>query len=503
MANPQTDRSRHVGVIIAPDRLSVALRFYEGGDPTLPAREEILEALEGYHVATGRAAVDRVDKFLCLLGSHELLEEEFVVAEGKAPVEGEDEEFILDEAYANREQNWLLDAPVNYYKFSAIVTVEAETVIGRIPPRVPSESGIDVLGNEIRPLREPQPMELDATVQRSSKDGGQIVANISGRVAIDKNRLTIREALIIQGDVNFETCNINSRVDVDVKGSMLDRFEVNLGGTITVHGVIEAANVTAKSDIFVCGGIMGRHSGLVLACGEVVARFAHEADLVADGPIKIHSELTACRVQTEDSLIAEHASVIGGYVFAREGVTIGTLGSDAYVPTHVIVGFHPRVLREATKFSTTLHRQRKELARQRRVMEAPSSDEKRLNEEQLKECADLHVKSASLEFEIDDVESKRLQLLADARAQNSPAVRVLGEVYPGTTISIGWHRTTIKRELKGPVSIEIREIDEDVTFVAVNQVTGTLDHLETEEVSADDLLAGLQRDEASKVELAT
>ncbi|MCH8964471.1 MAG: DUF342 domain-containing protein [Planctomycetes bacterium] len=490
-------------MIIAPDKLSAAIRFCDGGDPTPPTQEEILEALEGQHVAAGPEVVDRVDEFLRLLSSDEVPEEEFMVAEGGAPVEGEDEEFTLDEAYAHQEQNWQLDAPINYYKFSAIVTVEAETVIGRIPPLVPSESGIDVLGAEIRPQREPQPMELDATVRRSSEDGSQIIANISGRVVIDKKQLSIREALLIHGDVDFETCNINSRVDVDVKGSVLDRFEVNSGGTITIGGVIEAAKVTAKSDIFVCGGIMGRHSGLVFACGEIVARFAHEADLVADGSIKIHSELMACRVQTEDSLIAEHGSVIGGYIYAREGVTIGTLGSDAYVPTNVIVGFHPRVLREATKFSATMKREQKELERQRRVMEALSVDEKRLNEEQLRECADLHVKSAALEFKIADVEAERSQLLADARAQNSPAVRVLSIVYPGTTISIGWHTTTIKHELKGPVSIELREIDEDVTFVAVNQLTGTVDHLETEEVSADDLLAGLQRDDVTKIELPT
>ena len=78
---------------------------------------------------------------------------------------------------------------------------------------------------------------------------------------------------------------------------------------------------------------------------------------------------------------------------------------------------------------------------------------------------------------------------------------MLSVVYPGTTISIGWHTTTIKRELKGSISIELREIDEVATFVAVNQVTGMIDHLETEEVSADDLLTGLQRNDATKVEL--
>ncbi len=85
----------------------------------------------------------------------------------------------------------------------------------------------------------------------------------------------------------------------------------------------------------------------------------------------------------------------------------------------------------------------------------------------------------------------------------SDGQRVLSIVYPGTTISIGWHVTTINNALRGPVSIELRKIDEDVTFVAVNQVTGTVDHLETREISADDLLTGLQRDDGAKVALST
>ena len=83
MANPQTDRSRLIGVIIAPDRLSAAIRFCDGGDPTPPTREEILEALEEHRVTAGPEVVDRVGEFLSLLSSEELPEEEFVVAEGR------------------------------------------------------------------------------------------------------------------------------------------------------------------------------------------------------------------------------------------------------------------------------------------------------------------------------------------------------------------------------------------------------------------------------------
>ena len=84
MADSQADRSRHIGVIIAPDKLSAAIRFCDGGDPTPPTQEEILEALEGQHVAAGPEVVDRVDEFLRLLSSDEVPEEEFMVAEGGA-----------------------------------------------------------------------------------------------------------------------------------------------------------------------------------------------------------------------------------------------------------------------------------------------------------------------------------------------------------------------------------------------------------------------------------
>ena len=53
MENPQKDRSRHIGVIIAPDKLSAAIRFCDGGDPTPPTWEEISEALEGHRVVCG------------------------------------------------------------------------------------------------------------------------------------------------------------------------------------------------------------------------------------------------------------------------------------------------------------------------------------------------------------------------------------------------------------------------------------------------------------------
>ncbi len=70
----------------------------------------------------------------------------------------------------------------------------------------------------------------------------------------------------------------------------------------------------------------------------------------------------ACRAQTDDSPTAEHGSVFGGYVHARERVTVGASGSDAHVPTNVNVGFHPRVLQEAIESSTTLKRQQADFA---------------------------------------------------------------------------------------------------------------------------------------------
>lgn len=497
MTESTSEQPSRIAVVVSSNKMNASVQCADLGEEPL-TREEVVQALEREGIAVKQEVIERVDEFVRLAKTGELPEGRFRVAKGKQPVEGKDEEFEWDPAYEQHVQDWRSDSAVNYYNFDAIITVKQDTTIGTVHPLVPSESGEDVCGKEIPPVLEPQRIELDANIRRSSEDGTQIIAAISGRMVIETYSLVLLEVLIVPGDVDFETCDVDSEVDVDVKGSVLDRFEVKSVKSITVGGTVEAAQVHAAENVIVCGGIMGRLKGLVSAGGEIVARFGHEANLRAEGDIKIHNQISNCRVQTEQQFLAEHGAVIGGHLFAKEGALIGTAGSDGYVLTQIIIGLHPGVLREVAEMDVVLERKRRVLNRMRAQIRALGVDEKRLTPEQQEEYANLHIESGALEFETGEKEERRDELLQQARSEQTPKLQVSQIIYPGVVISIGWHALAIAHELAGPVSFELREAEEGMEFAVTKQSSGVIEAWPATDVSVDDLLEGLRGEQAQQ-----
>lgn len=481
-------------MIVAPDKLSASiLAHVEEHAPPL-TQEEICSALEEYQIVIDDKVSKRIEQCVILADSGEPFEKPFVVAKGTPPMEGRDEEFVWDPAYHVQAQDWQGEDSVCHYSFEAIITVQEETVFGMITPVVQERSGIDVQGNEIQPLRQPTCIELDGTVRRSADDPRLLVATRAGRVSLEENRLTLNEVLVVPGNVDFKSCNIDSHVGVEVNGTILDLFEVKSQKAITVGGTIEAARVTAEEEVLVREGIIGRMKGRVYAGTQIVARFAHEADLFARGDITILSELIHSRVQTEGTYLSEQGKVIGGHLYAKEGVQIFELGSDAYIPTSVIVGFHPAVLQQAAKMDAQIKSLQTRLDRMLLTIQGLSTDDRRLSPEQLDFYADLHVRSAQADFKISEARRRRDELMQEALSEKTPSVKVSQMIYPGVTIAMGTQSVLIKKEIAGPVSIELRDEEEGLHFVAVNQVSGGTEILPSVELPIEQLLEGLQAD---------
>jgi cytoskeletal protein CcmA (bactofilin family) len=62
--------------------------------------------------------------------------------------------------------------------------------------------------------------------------------------------------LVIPGDVNPETGNINFNGDVHIKGSVMDNLKVIADGDIIVSGNVLQANLIAKGSIDIAGNII-------------------------------------------------------------------------------------------------------------------------------------------------------------------------------------------------------------------------------------------------------
>ena len=90
---------------------------------------------------------------------------------------------------------------------------------------------------------------------------------------------------------------------------------------------------------------------------------------------------------------------------------------------------------------------------------------------------------------------QRDKLLADGSPKETPRVRVSGVIHAGTTISIDLRTVHFDKELKGPISIERREVENVTEFVAVNQLSGSINVLPSMEISGEALLESIGMEE--------
>lgn len=492
-------------VKIAADRLSALLTLSGGRPDPPPTCEQVADLVRESGVHVDDAVEARLEAFLELLGGDKELPDEFLIAEGRAPVDGQDEVFVWDPMYQQHLDEWKSDAKVNYYTLNSILTVNADDRIGSIRPAVPEQPGITVSGKPIDPARSAKCMELDPeTVARDAEDHTQVTALVSGHVVCRGNKLLVVEVLRIPGNVCFSSGNIDSSIDVEIKGVVQDKFEVKSARSVTVGGAIEAATVIVRGNVVVGRGILGRRYGRVQAGGNVIAKFCDEADLHAGGDVKLARQAMNSRIHCEGKLLIGSGALVGGCTYAKEGVVVATIGSGADVPTRIAVGVHPYVLLQAAKIDEELKSTRKGIERIRQNVQPLMQDMKRLTAAQREQATELLFKADEAEAIMAERIEQRDRMLAEDAPKSKPSIRVSGTIHPHTTISIDSKEVHFDKLMHGPVSIEKRKVDNVTEFVAVNQLTGSIQVLYSTQSSAEELIkllgAGLEEREETEDE---
>ncbi len=483
-ASPKTIKTTdRIRVNVDPDRLAATVQLADPADIVALSPEEVLDALEREKIAIDENVHERVTAFVqCVLAEPAEAAKPHRVAEGRPPREGEDARFIWSEMFEREAEAWKGDGRINYYKLSSIVTIDSGTVLGTLLPAVAPESGIDVFGQAIPPVRKPVEIELDSSVSRSDSDATQIIAMRPGRAMLEKHRLWIAEALVLQGDIDFATGSIDSSVELNITGTVRDGFEVKCTKSITVGGAVEAGEVIAEQDVIVRGGILGHHQGKVRAGGEIVARFCDAADLQAGGNIAFHREAGDCRLHTEGKILASQGAIYGGEIYAREGIEAAVLGSNGNTPTRLIVGIHPDVLKQSAAIEDEMGSRGELVEKVRSTVKVLNVNPKRLTSAQKEQLTELMFRAEELQLEIDQLRQRREQLVTDAQPENSPYVLASRMIHAGVQIQIGRRRTVFDKEWKGAYKIELRKINNVTEIVAVNQTSGSVTTLPSQDV---------------------
>lgn len=375
---------------------------------------------------------------------------EVCIAKGERPVDGRDGFFQYNfNMDLNKKPVVREDGSVDYWNIHSIEMVEEGQVIATYHEPVEGQDGKTVTGKPRAARRgRPQPPLTGKGFSRS-EDNSTYTADLTGKIEMKNNRIQILSVYEMSGDVDVHTGNIDFRGDVVIHGNVTVGAVVKATGSITVDGICEACTIEAGKDILLRGGVLGGHKAIIRSKGNIVAKFFEYSTIEAEGYIEVNSALSSNMISYDRIILdGKRASIVGGYTYATAGVEAVTLGNANEVKTKVHVGASTEVLKNIVDIQNHLEDANEVLTKITQGLEQfdiaarerglnVSTDERRI--------VLLRTKMAKqAEIATDNKELARLNAIVE-RGKGA-TVRVVRDVYPGTTVVIDQVSLSIKEE---------------------------------------------------------
>ena len=313
-----------------------------GGEPiSLEAIQKVLEA----RGITYGLIKDEIERLASAEGCFTLLP----VARGVAPVPGVDGKVIDRFPRTIGSPHFIENAQgiVDFNNLNWLVPIEKDTVICEILPPVKGKEGIDIRNHSVKAYEGKNanlPMGQNVVL---NAEGTALQAKVSGQISFKGNKFQVTNTIIIPGNVDLSTGNLNVRGDLVIRGNVLAGFTVQASGDITIGGIVEGAQVSAGGSIIVNRGMNGNMVGNLVARKDIHCKYMENASVQADGDIYMDSIVNS-EVFCNGRIITKtgRGVIIGGKVIAMGGIEAKIIGNKTGRVTVLSIEATPQFLQK-------------------------------------------------------------------------------------------------------------------------------------------------------------
>ncbi len=446
----QTLQLDKTAISISQDSMTAYLRLPEPLKGQRYQPEDVLAALDSAGVKAGIDA-EAILKMI----DYGIYNRTMTVASGRAPQNG------TDGYYEYKFQRKLDGKPkINEdgsvsYAIQLFEMVNKDQVIAVYHPAVRGMNGYTVrdtpvrakLGRELPPLR-----GRGFTCQ---EDGVTYVASITGKIDVINDKVNILPVYEVKGDVDANTGDIDFRGDVVIHGNA-DDIQIRATGSVSVDGVIQGASIHAGKGIVVRGGVLGNGKSVIDAKGSVSAKFFEFATVRSKGDITADILLNS-NVYCEGKalVISRKGCIIGGSVHAVSGIEANSIGNNAEIRTHVLIGNGGEVRRHMEELNKNIGTATANIQKADEILEKFSEYEEKTGQScredpRRVQLVRLRVRDMARRAADEDELRKLEKMLVDAKGAD---IKVRKRVYPGVHVSIDTS------------DISCKDIFEDVIFI--------------------------------------
>ncbi|WP_020589222.1 DUF342 domain-containing protein [Desulfobacter curvatus] len=227
---------------------------------------------------------------------------------------------------------------------------EAILLASKILPE-PGKPGLDVKGMEI-PVTEPVDPGFSAGPgTRFNEEKTEIFSTTRGEPHLDVTGVvSVNKEFKIEGDVGFETGNIDFNGNVIVPGTVKEGFKVKCV-SLTAKEIC-GAQVDLSGDLNVSMGIMD--TKLINVKGNIQAKYIHNSTINSFGDLTVQKEIVDSTIYLSGACNNERGAILNSTVSAKRGIKAGIVGNESAAPSVLTVGVDEHLIRLGDKIKSKL-----------------------------------------------------------------------------------------------------------------------------------------------------
>lgn len=350
---------------------------------------------------------------------------------------------------------------VDYYAQSRYVNINEGDIIARLVPPTRGTDGIDVTG-EPRKARPGNPAPINIHPSITVEDDGHCVANVAGVLHHENHVLKVLRNLEIRTDVAFRTGNIDVQANVEVFGSIIDRFAVTTPHSLVVHKLTEGADIKTGEDFHARGGMAGKLKGHLDIGRDLNARYLDNVVGVVHGSAAIEREIVNTALDIDGELNMPHGTLVGSAIYVMKKVTLRELGSEGSERTVLALGTSPKTETLIERTNTALVEMTEQIDPIRAELEMLTGASAGRIESERDRLAQLRAVEAGLVEKLRRIEGKRDALRDQLESSRQIQLSIERTIHPGVHLIIDGHAYRFDNAVRGPLTITMDEAGEPI-----------------------------------------
>ncbi|PCJ62112.1 MAG: hypothetical protein COA79_05335 [Planctomycetota bacterium] len=238
------------------------------------------------------------------------------------------------------------DGSIDYKTSNKFKSIAKGGVLAKYIEETSGVNGTDVYGEVIIAHRgNPKKFHAGKNVTLNQTTM-ELIADCDGIPAAELGTFKVESVLVIDKDVDLKIGHLNFNGDIEIKGDVLDGFNVKAEGNITILGMVGNCELTCDGNVAISGGMVGKGKAII-KCKKLDTKYLNHVTVEARGEVLVQKGIMNSKIFCLETV--QTRVVIGSKIVVLKGFAAEEFGSDQNVKTELEIGTDYVALKEFDK----------------------------------------------------------------------------------------------------------------------------------------------------------